>query len=551
MHMGARRPGIPTRDEIADRESQAWDEMVNAMMEEHIARYLEGVEARSLAAMVQDRALRARMPMPKRPNGVQISRFRRPRYVLAQENAFFASRRRADWATTLAWEHVGPEDVLANPAQEFKNLTRLPREQFDAIVEAAAVSGNWCVSRYEPVAEVQGVRSSAVSAPLSLRILAVLRHLATGDGWTSMFTQTKISAPTLRQFYHEFMPWFVQTHYAEWVTGPSGIGFSTAEEVEASEKMFRQMGLPGIVTSMDGVHVRWDRAYDRIRHQFVGKEGYPTVGWNVHVLANGKIVYIAPPQPGATNDKTFLRHDRLISQMRTEDVFTGRQWKVYTRSGGTATLSGCASLCDNGYHQWECCMAGYKHPLLDEDTRWSSRMESARKNVERAFGQLKMRFRLLKVPLLYGQHMALSKVHLAFQACAILHNMLMHVHGLDTIGHCESDWARTAPDVQRARQRIREIQASRRMLPAASGHQALHPHWCAATNSWVEMEIEAGFQQRRQAMVDHYMRVIQPGFDDGRNTGDVAMWLRTAASCRPIGGMQYDPLRGAESDEED
>ena len=54
MHMGARRPGIPTRDEVADRESQAWDEMVNAMMEEHIARYLEGVEARSLAEMVQD-----------------------------------------------------------------------------------------------------------------------------------------------------------------------------------------------------------------------------------------------------------------------------------------------------------------------------------------------------------------------------------------------------------------------------------------------------------------------------------------------------------------
>ena len=66
MHMGARRPGIPTRHEVADRESQAWDEMVNAMMEEHIAHYLEGVEARSLAAMVQDRVLRARMPMPKR-----------------------------------------------------------------------------------------------------------------------------------------------------------------------------------------------------------------------------------------------------------------------------------------------------------------------------------------------------------------------------------------------------------------------------------------------------------------------------------------------------
>ena len=55
-------------------------------------------------------------------------------------------------------------------------------------------------------------------------------------------------------FYHEFMPWFVRTHYEDWVTGPSGIGFGSAAEVEASERMFRQMGLPGIVTSMDGVY---------------------------------------------------------------------------------------------------------------------------------------------------------------------------------------------------------------------------------------------------------------------------------------------------------
>ena len=60
MHMGARRPGIPTRDEVADRESQAWDEMVNAMMEEHIAHYLEGVEARSLASAIAPGSARSR-----------------------------------------------------------------------------------------------------------------------------------------------------------------------------------------------------------------------------------------------------------------------------------------------------------------------------------------------------------------------------------------------------------------------------------------------------------------------------------------------------------
>ena len=65
-----------TLDEAADREGDAWDEMMDAhyakldvkldaMVDEHFERYLEHMQ--------QDHVQRARRPIQKRPNGVQRS----------------------------------------------------------------------------------------------------------------------------------------------------------------------------------------------------------------------------------------------------------------------------------------------------------------------------------------------------------------------------------------------------------------------------------------------------------------------------------------------
>ena len=116
----------------------------------------------------------------------------------------------------------------------------------------------------------------------------------------------------MRDFSPVFIQWFVETFYTGWVTGVSGIGFEDEDDLLASEKMFRRLGLPGIVSSMDGVHCSWERAPYAKKWQVVGKEGISTLGWNVHVLANGKIIYITPPQPGGTNDETFLSHDKTL-----------------------------------------------------------------------------------------------------------------------------------------------------------------------------------------------------------------------------------------------
>jgi hypothetical protein len=51
------------------------------------------------------------------------------------------------------------------------------------------------------------------------------------------------------------------------------VGFDDIASIEREEKVFRQFGLPGFVTCMDGVHFTWELATFDSSWQYKGKEG--------------------------------------------------------------------------------------------------------------------------------------------------------------------------------------------------------------------------------------------------------------------------------------
>ena len=57
-----------------------------------------------------------------------------------------------------------------------------------------------------------------------------------------------------------------------------------------------------------------------------------------------------------------------------------------------------------------------------DEARWSERVESVRKDVERSFGILKGRFRILKLPILLHNAEAIDNV---FFTCCVLQNIIM------------------------------------------------------------------------------------------------------------------------------
>ncbi|GJS19567.1 ALP1-like protein [Tanacetum coccineum] len=85
-------------------------------------------------------------------------------------------------------------------------------------------------------------------------------------------------------------------------------------------------------------------------------------------------------------------------------------------------------LSDGIYPQWAVLIKSIKNPVTNDHKRllYKTKHEAARKDVERAFGVLKTKWKLIKYPTRGMSRHRLSDV---MYTCIILHNMIIHDNG--------------------------------------------------------------------------------------------------------------------------
>ncbi len=186
-----------------------------------------------------------------------------------------------------------------------------------------------------------------------LRIGACLCRLVTDEPYSSLETNFQISKTVLLTFFTKFLKWFLKEYYTTYVGELSGVGFDTKSEIEVNGRLFRVLGLSGFITVMDTVHMSYDRVPFPVRYLFISKEGYSTVGVNMHSTALGWVKNFIFPY--AHDDKTSVRFDKLVMVMCHDSLFTSYEWdtSVTSSPGGTYKLCDCMTLCDRGYHRWK------------------------------------------------------------------------------------------------------------------------------------------------------------------------------------------------------
>jgi hypothetical protein len=135
--------------------------------------------------------------------------------------------------------------------------------------------------------------------PLEIKILGVLRYLGSGefltDHHSSLFFKLSfvgasfelvaecsgcMEAEALRVFTHAWAPLFWQKNHGVWCTMPDP---NDGPELGVIMKIFERVGFPGCVGSMDVVHVEWGKCDAAHRSLFTGKEGVPTIAYEVIV----------------------------------------------------------------------------------------------------------------------------------------------------------------------------------------------------------------------------------------------------------------------------
>ena len=82
---------------------------------------------------------------------------------------------------------------------------------------------------------------------------------------------------------------------------------------------YEAQGFPGAVGSTDVTHISWDRVVSSRAQGLTGKDGFPTLAYEVTVDFSRKILAATHSFPGAENDKSIVRYDAAVKTIREKE----------------------------------------------------------------------------------------------------------------------------------------------------------------------------------------------------------------------------------------
>jgi hypothetical protein len=113
-------------------------------------------------------------------------------------------------------------------------------------------------------------------APLDLKILGVLFCLRGDHKFKSVKRLSHIDPETQRRFFLAFNASFSCDLFDIWVSSPK-----TEADIKRVTDQYQACGLPGCIGSIDCTHVGVDKMPIGIKNLLIGKEGYPTLSFEV------------------------------------------------------------------------------------------------------------------------------------------------------------------------------------------------------------------------------------------------------------------------------
>jgi transposase len=201
--------------------------------------------------------------------------------------------------------------------------------------------------------------------------------------------------------------------------------FPTGDRLRAIMSKFeRKYQMPMVAGAVDGSHIPIHPA-DVHHADYLNRKGWFSVVLQACVDCDGLVIDYYVGWPGKAHDARVWKESPVYAWARDGDILRD----VPTRQfGGQAVqpfiLGDAAYPCDRF------CIPALKGPLSIDQHWFNYNHSRARMVVERAFGRLKARWRILAVPVYYkdmGKHIA------EISACCILHNFVQ-MHGEPFLG---------------------------------------------------------------------------------------------------------------------
>ncbi|KAI0563688.1 Plant transposon protein [Gracilaria domingensis] len=231
-------------------------------------------------------------------------------------------------------------------------------------------------------------------------------------------SQTQYYLIVLQAIYHCYGPKYLNKE-------------PTLHQLRAIQEQYAQVGFPGCIGFVDCMHVHWKYCPKAMKGQYHNPKDGKLAIMSCEALCDRRLYcwYRFPVRCGTNYDITVVDNSPLFI-----DILSGGRRMTIPEGyvvNGVHQSGLLYYLVDGIYPPWSVFVGPNDAPLNDREANMTQRRESTRKDIERMFGALQGRFKILR---LERHEWSDELIILISQACIILHNMLVE---MDSNGELE------------------------------------------------------------------------------------------------------------------
>ena len=253
-----------------------------------------------------------------------------------------------------------------------------------------------------------------------------INMLAYGGPADALDDHLKMGESTVLLTLKKFVQTIIQVYGQEWLRPP------TAEEMKHILQVNAARGFPGMLGSIDCMHWEWSSCPTGHHGMYKGHKGKPTLILEAVATEDLRIWHAFFGMPGSHNDINVLDRSPVFDNLANGCVPPVE----FTVNGNDYHLG--YYLADGIYLDWATLVKSIPAPANNKDGWFAERQEACRKDVERAFGVLQAKWKILHYPARLWKPSDLRDI---MMACIILHNMIIADERGSDLPHIENrEW---------------------------------------------------------------------------------------------------------------
>ena len=193
-------------------------------------------------------------------------------------------------------------DINTREGKEFRNKFRLPAPFFIQWLIPKVKEAN--VFRLK---KKKDGSDRAEMIPVEIKVMIATRMLGRGLMIDDAAEMSCVGNSTVDSIFHTFCTNFPKHFYKDFIYVPSA-----GDELQKIVEVYSKLGLPGCIGSMDCTHIRWWSCPAYARQASTGKEGKPTLAFQLLVDHSRRILHVSKAFVGAMNDMNICDVSTLV-----------------------------------------------------------------------------------------------------------------------------------------------------------------------------------------------------------------------------------------------